>query len=204
MSALPASGITTDTPKKIMFGAGTIHKGLHYTAGSGGAEGSWNFAESQAGATSGGSSFTIQPEIVTVEVDGALVKIKQLDVKQGETAEMKVNFVETTPDILKAAVVGQDGNSDVSGFTLIESKSSIAAGDYWDNIAFVGKTLEGQPVIVIMDNALCTSGLDLSGANKEGTVGEYTFECYQALDGDHTILPYHIYYPTISTSNVSG
>ena len=199
-NTIPASGITTDTPKKILFGAGTIHKGLTYDKSTK----KWNFKESLAGATSGGSSFTIQPEIVTVEVDGALVKIKQLDVKQGETAQMTVNFVETTPDIIKAAVIGVDGNSDVEGFELIESKSSIAEGDYWDNIAYVGKTLEGKPIIVIMDNALCTSGLDLSGADKEGTVGEYTFDCYQGLDGDHTILPYHIYYPTISTSSVSG
>ena len=37
------TGVTKDTPKSIMFGAGTIHKGLKY-AGS-----SWNFEESCIG-----------------------------------------------------------------------------------------------------------------------------------------------------------
>ena len=44
------NGITAETVKNIQFGAGTIHKGLKYTSGSG-----WNFEESCVGATKGGS-----------------------------------------------------------------------------------------------------------------------------------------------------
>ena len=68
-------GVTESTPKNIMLGAGTIHKGLKF------AEGRWNFSESLIGATSGGNKLTITPEITTVEVDGALVKVKGLDFK---------------------------------------------------------------------------------------------------------------------------
>ena len=189
-SEFKSSGITEKTPGNIPFGAGTIHRGLKFT------ENVWNFAESLVGATSGGSKFEIVPEVTQVEVDGALVAVKELDVKQGETATMEVNFVELTPDIIKASVIGQSGTSDVTGYSVIESKSMIEEGDYWENIAFVGKTLTGQPIIVIMANALCTSGLSIEGKNKEAGVGKYTFRCSQEITGDLTTLPYKIYYPT--------
>ena len=177
------SGITEKTPGNILLGAGTIHKGLKFSGGK------WNFAESLVGATSGGNSLKILPELKDIEVDGALVKMK---------ASLEINLIETTPDIIKSALIAQDGNAaaDMTGYSVIESKSQIAEGDYWESIAFVGTTISGTPIIAILDNALCTSGLSLDGKNKDGTVGKYTFECSQALTGDSTILPYHIYYPT--------
>ena len=191
-SEFKSSGVTEKTPGNIPFGAGTIHKGLKFDSETK----KWNFAESLAGATSGGSKFEIAPEVTQVEVDGAWVAVAELDVKTGETANMEINFIELTPDIIKASVIGQAGNSNIEGYSLIESKSRIEKGDYWENIAFVGKTLTGKPIIVIMDNALCTSGLSIEGKNKEAGVGKYTFRCSQVITGDLTVLPYHIYYPT--------
>lgn len=195
MAKAGKTGVTTNTPKKILFGAGTIHKNLTYTAGTGGASGSWNFEDSIIGATSGGSKVTITPEITTIEADGAMVKVKGLDVKTGEVAEMEINFLEITKDLIKSAVIGKDGTSSDSTYDLIESKADIEAGDYLDNIAFVGKTLGGKNIIFIMDNALCTSGFESEGANKEAGVGTYTFACYADIDSDLDTLPYHIYYP---------
>lgn len=190
MAKAGQSGITSNTPKNILFGAGTIHKNLTYN------EGAWNFEESLVGATSGGSKFTIAPEMVNIEADGADVKVKGLNVKTGETATMEINFLEITTDLIKASIIGAEGTSDDNKFTLIESKASIDEGDYWDNIAFVGKNLEGKNVIVILENALCTSGLELEGKAKEAGVGAFTFESHADLDGDHDKLPYRIYYPT--------
>lgn len=187
-----SSGVTAKTPGNIPFGAGTIHKGLKFNTETK----KWNFAESLAGATSGGSKFEIVPEVVQVEVDGALVAVQELDVKQGETATMEINLAELTPDIIKSSVIGQMVDSDIEGYNLIISKSQIEKGDYWENIAFVGKTLTGRPIIVILDNALCTSGMSIEGKNKEAGVGKYTFRCSQTIDGDLTTLPYKIYYPT--------
>ena len=72
-----SSGITSKTPKNIVFGAGTIHKGLKYDA----SKKAWNFAESLIGATSGGTKLSIKPELKDIEVDGELVKVKELTVK---------------------------------------------------------------------------------------------------------------------------
>lgn len=197
MSKVGKTGVTTGTPKNIMFGAGTFHKNLVFTAGEGGASGSWNFESSIIGATQGGGKLTITPEFVDVEADGALVLVKGLKVKTGETASMETSVLEVTKDILKSALIAQDGTSADSNYDLIESKPDIETGDYLDNIAFVGKTLDGRNVIVIMDNALCTSGLETEGKNKEASVLSYTFECHADLDGDLDTLPYHIYYPKV-------
>lgn len=195
MSKYGKTGATSDTPNQIMFGAGTIHKNLTYTEGTGQTAGSWNFASSILGATSGGSKFAIIPEITKVDIDGVHVDSKGLDVKTGETATMDINFAEITKEIIKASALATSGTSADDNFDLIEAKADIEEGDYFENIAFVGKTLDNRDIICIMDNALCTSGLTLEGKDKTGAVGAYTFKCTQELDEDLEILPWHIYYP---------
>lgn len=189
---IKSSGITEKTPGNILLGAGTIHKGFKFDSQSK----KWNFAESLIGATSGGNKLEITPEVQTIEVDGAWVKVQGLDKKVGESAKLEINLIELTPEIIKASVIGKSGTSGFEGYSLIESKSDIEEGDYFENIAFVGKKLDGKPIIVILDNALCTSGLSIEGKNKDSAVPKYTFECYQEITGDLTVLPYHIYYPT--------
>lgn len=188
MSKAGKTGVTEKTPKNILFGAGTIHKNLKYDT-------KWNFEESLIGATSGGSKITIKPEFLDVDVDGAMVAVKGLKQKIGETAEMEINFIELTKEIIKSAIIGGDGTSKDATYDLIESKAKIEDGDYLENIAFVGQTLQGENIIVIMDNALCTSGFESDGKNKEATVGTYTFACHADLTSDLDTLPYHIYYP---------
>lgn len=196
MSKEGRTGVTQDTPKNIMFGAGTIHKGLKYTVPEGSSTGSWNFDSSIIGATSGGSKVSIVPEMTKVDLDGALVSTKGLNVKTGETATMEINFAEITKDIIKTATIGQDGTSVDEKYDLIESKPNIEKGDYFDNIAFVGKTLDGRNIIAILDNALCTSGMELEGKNKEGAFPAVTFECNaDPATSDLQTLPWHIYYP---------
>lgn len=182
------TGVTTNTPKNILFGAGTIHKNLKY-------ETTWNFAESIVGATSGGSKLSIIPEVTKVEVDGALVAVKGLSVKTGETAQMEINFIELTKDIITAGTLGAAGTSDDAEYDVIVAKADIVEGDYWENIAFVGKTLAGENIIAILENALCTSGFEQEGKNKEGAIGKYVFESHAELDSDLDTLPWKIYYP---------
>ena len=187
------NGVTEKTVKNIPFGAGTIHKGLKYITESG-----WNFAESCVGATKGGSSVKIEPEFYSVEPDGSTVAIKDFKRKVGEKATMEINLIELTEDIVKAAIVGTSQTSDISStdYTLFTSKEDIEEGDYWENIAFVGETLDGKNIIVILPNALCTSGLSIEGKSGEESVGKFTFECHGDANESLTTLPYKIYYPT--------
>lgn len=183
------NGITQETTQNILFGAGTIHKNLKY------ATNAWNFDETCVGATSGGSKLSIVPEIYDVPVDGPAVLVKGLRKKVGEKASMEVNFIQLSADTIAAAAMAVKGSSDVTTHDMIESKADIAEGDYWDNIAFVGKTLDGRNVIAILENALCTSGFENEGKNKESGVVKLTFECHADADTAMDKLPWKIYYP---------
>ena len=185
------NGITANTPKNILFGAGTIHKNLKYSS-------TWNFTETIVGATNGGSKLSISPELYDVPVDGANVAVKGFKVKTGETATMEVNFTELSLDLIKAAVLGAEGTSEDTTLEAIVPKTDIVEGDYWENVAFVGKTLEGKPVIAILENALVTSGFETEGKNKESATGTYTFTCHADSAADSfDVLPWKIYYPTV-------
>lgn len=189
MAKAGKTGVTENTPKNILFGAGTIHKNLAFDGEA------WNTEDSIIGATSGGSKLSIIPEVTPIEVDGALVKGKGLSVKTGETATMEINFIELTPELIMAATIGVTGVSEDTSYDMIQSKADIEEGDYFENIAFVGQTLDGRNVIAILENALCTSGFEQEGKSKEGTIGKYTFECHAELTSDLDTLPWKIYYP---------
>lgn len=190
-SEFKSSGITEKTPKTVMLGAGTIHKGLEYSGTA------WNFEESLICATSGGSKLSIKPEFYDIPVDGALVKVKGLTAKVGETATLEINPIELTPDVVSMAVIADKAAStSAQGYTELTSRAVINEGDYVQKLAYVGKTIEGKPIIIVFDNALCTSGLELEGKNKEAAVPKFTFECYADLSPEADTLPWHIYYPT--------
>ena len=200
IKGLKKSGITESTPKSLLLGAGTIYKNLHWD------KEKLLWVGDIFGATSGGNSFKLVPNIVNVEIDGAVVDTMGLVQKQGETAELSINLVEVNPGSLKLAMIGEEVKSEAEGFTKLATKSVIEDSDYIGNIAFVGFLADDTPIIIIMENALCTSGLELSGKNKEATVIPATFKPYAAFDVNTSQdkLPVYIYYPTPATDNAGS
>ena len=194
-SEFKVSGVTEKTPQSIMLGAGTLYKNLKFTAGTSGGQGSWG--GTVIGATSGGTKLTITPELLDIEVDGVLVKAKGLAVKTGETATIETNMVELTKDWVKSIVIGKDGTSADARFDVIESDAHITDNSYIEKFGYVGFMTDGTPIIIIFDYALCTSGMEAEGKNKEAAVLPATFECYADLaEGQTDTLPYHIYVAT--------
>ena len=94
----------------------------------------------------------------------------------------------------------RNGISTAEGYDVIESKARIEKDDYIENFGYIGRFLDGRPVIVIFDNALCTSGLEIEGKNKENGTFALTMECYADLSPAADTLPYHIYLPTGTTT----
>lgn len=156
--------------------------------------GSWNANESILGATSGGNTFTIEPEITDLEIDGAMVKVAGLAVKTNETATLETNLVEITPENLKLVTNGESGEG-LPDYDEIKSRARIEKDAYIKNFGFVGKRIDGKPIIIIFDYALCTSGLEWDAQAKEAGVLTATFECYAPIEGDLETLPWHIYTP---------
>lgn len=182
------TGVTATTPQELVFGAGTIHKGLKY-------ETAWNFDESIVGATAEGAKLNIVPEVTQITADGVHVPMKGMQRKTGETVTLEVKFIVLTPDIIKAATLGADGTVHADGSAVIESKAVILDSDYWENVAYVGVTLEDEPVIAILDNALCKTGMSLETKDKENAAVTVTFECHADLGADGDTLPWRIIYP---------
>lgn len=195
--ALAKHGITAETPSNIPLGAGAWFKGLKYEEGTG-------WGGTVLGATSGGSSIKITPEILDIEIDGALALAKGLAVMQGGTGEAEVNFAELNTDILKMTTLGEvlsaDDEGYVEGFDCIQTKNSIQEGDYVENLGFVGYTADqSKQIIVILDYALCKSGFQLDPKNKENSVVKATFTAYGGIDTDLDKVPIRIYWPTEKT-----
>lgn len=159
--------------------------------------GAWTDGEDHVlGATNGGNKLSIVPEITPIEVDGATVEIKGLNQKTGETGTLEVNLAQHTIESIKRAIVGKEVNSLIKGYTQIETKSLIELSDYLDNIAYVGTMTDGTEIIVILENAICSSGLELEGKNKETAVVATTFKSTADFaSGVYDKLPIYIFYP---------
>jgi hypothetical protein len=182
-------GVTTTTPQNILLGAGTYMKGLKF-------EGN-KWAGTVIGATNGGGKVSIKGEFIDLELDGALVPVKGLAVMQGGTGTMEVNFAELSIDVMKMGMIGEVGESEATGYSMIQTKANIDEGDYVDNFAFVGKTAnDKKDIIVIFESALCTSGLKIEGKAKENSVIKLTMEAYAQNEGNLDRVPVKIYYPT--------
>jgi len=187
-------GVTTTTPENIAFGAGTYHKNFKWNS----TEKKWEGA--CVGATSGGGKLSIKGEYIPIELDGALVPVKGLTVKQGGTASMEINMAELSGDNLKMTTNFKKADtSDVEGYDLYTDKAELDEGDYVENFAFVGRTAKGKNIIVIFEYALCTEAFELEPKNKENAVLKATLNAYAENGGDLDTLPVKIYYPTATT-----
>lgn len=190
MSVIGKHGVSTTTPENILLGAGTYLKNLKWDTQS------KMWTGTVIGATNGGGKISIAGEVVPIEVDGALVKIKGMAVKQGGTVTAEVNFAELSAEVLKMGTLFETGTSDADGFTMLQDKANIQEDDYVEGFGFVGYTLNNaKQIIVIMENALCTSGLELEPKHKEQTVVKLTMEAYANNEGNLDTLPVKIYYP---------
>lgn len=193
------SGITQQTPKSLLLNAAVLYKSLKYDSET------KKWSGTLLGATSGGTKVNISSDYQEIEIDGAIVKVKGLTQKQGESGSIEANLVEVTADNLKMAIVGEEASSNVEGYSLIRTKALLEDEDYIENIGAVGFLASGKPVIVIMDNMLCTSGLEMETKNKDNVVMKVKFECHAGFDDAHDTLPIKIYYPkgdTPSTAEV--
>lgn len=189
-------GITEETPKNIPFGAGTYFKNLVWDTTS------KKWKGDIIGATSGGGKIEIAGELTDLELDGALVRWVGQAVKVGGKATMEVNMAELTGDNIKMTSHFEEAESEAEGYKKYVDKAALTENDYYENFAFVGKTLDtNRRIVVIMDYALCTSSFGLEPKNKENAVLKATLEAAKKLvnaDGEIAELdtiPVRIYYP---------
>lgn len=188
--AIAKNGVTANTPKEVLFGHGVFYKNLKFESN--------DWVGTLLGATSGGGKITITPEYTPIEVDGALVKVKGFTKKTGEAGVMELTMTEANEGLIKEQLhLVEDTENSVTGYKKLVTKADLTDDDYLENIAFVGKRLDGQNIIVIMENALCTSAFEVEAKNKTQGTYAMTFECSADPEsGDLEKLPISIYVPT--------
>lgn len=189
---LKKHGITTETIKSMILGAGVIYKNLKYESASKGWTGT------PIGATSGGIKFHYEATWLDIEVDGATVLIKGVSKQKiGENATLEGQMTEITEDILVTALHLVKSTSEDSNYVKYVSKENITEDDYLDNVAYVGTLSNGKNVIIILPNALCTEAFELETKNATQTTFAVKFECSASLEKDNlNKLDISIYYPT--------
>lgn len=184
------SGITSGTPAKIAFGAGVFFQGVDYSEQVAPTEETIKAAI--IGATQEGGKLTITPEFFAPDLDGALVAVKELQQKVGETATMETSMVELTPEYMAHSVIGEINDSTDKNYDVITS-SILKSGHFYDGFGYYGELLDGRPFICIFKNALCTSGFATESKNKENTKFAGTFECQSDIEYGVDKLPYALF-----------
>lgn len=189
--AYAKSGITSNTAKNIIFGAGVYAQGLPWDKVPTPEE----VKAGLIGATNGGGKVSIKPNTIPLEIDGMLVAVRNMEQKSGEVAEMETNMAEVSVDYLAKAVIGKASTTEDGKFDVIDSKAKIEDEDYYTGFGYVGQMLDGRALMVIFKNARTTEGLEFEAKNNEQVTIPAKVACYSdAAEGDDLEkLPYRIY-----------
>lgn len=201
-TAVKRTGYTASTPKHYLINAGAIYKNLAWNkAGGTGGKGQWE--GELLGATSGGNKVTIEVNYRVIEIDGVFTPAVGQKILESQVAKIEANVKELTAENIRLAINGEikeaDGTNAPTGYKVISGKPKLENTDYIENLGIVG-TMSGtnDPIIVIIDNALCTSGLDFETKDNEEAVISMTFEAHADEDKvDDLSLPCRIYFPNI-------
>lgn len=184
------TGITSGTPARLAFGAGVFFQGVTYSDTAAPTESAIKSAI--IGATQEGGKLTITPEFFAPELDGALVAVKELQMKVGETATLETSMVELTPEYMAHSIIGEINDTADSQYDVITS-SELRSGHFYEGFGYYGELLDGRPFICIFKNALCTSGFAVETKNKENAKFTGTFECQADIETGVDKLPYALF-----------
>ncbi|MCM8710540.1 hypothetical protein M2651_05805 [Clostridium sp. SYSU_GA19001] len=172
---IKTNGYTADTAKHYLLNTGAIFKNVAYNTTSGKYEGE------PLGATVGGAKFEIKVNLRQPEVDGVLAKVKGNDLIESVEATIEGTLKEWKKENISQALFGDittgDGITAPTNYKIITGRSTILPTDYVNNICYVGKISgEDKPVIIMLKNAINTSGLSFEAKDKDEAGIPFKFE----------------------------
>ena len=197
------TGITTDSVKSFIIDAGAVYVNYGETD------------ERLLGATTGGSTFTIETEIRDMEIDGVRAPVRGTRRITMETAKITVRLLEMTSENLLIALTGatvadwnQGGTVDAQNPATHDSitrNRSLRETDHIKNIAVIGKVNGSDEVFIgIIYNALTAGGLEFSMEDESESVLEAEFTGFidaSMINDDGTFVsPWEIRVPKITTT----
>ena len=193
--AIKRTGYTATTPQHYLMDAGAVYRNLVFE------EGEWS--GELLGATSDGSTLSIEIGYREIEVDGVKVATRGGEAVETATATLEVNVKEITAKNYAKAINGRVRaaleTEAPAGYQVIESFAEVRDEDYDDNVAFVG-TLSGsdQPFIAILRNTLVTSPAETEHADDDEATIAMTFKAHADHDDvEANRLPWLVFYPPL-------
>lgn len=188
------TGLTTTTKKHLLLGAGAFFKNFLV--------GTDTYASAVSdgkliGATQGGGEFNAVATFRQIPVDGAVGDIKDLEDIERWDVSMTANVLEISKDTIQLALGSATiaTTSGTSGYKKITGNNGLASGDF-NNITWCGCLLgEEKPMLIQIDNALCTNGLNMTFTDgEEGKISLEFKGFYNAVaTGAEPVAPFSIY-----------
>jgi len=178
-------GITTETAKRMILDAGAVFINYGETD------------ERLLGATREGSTFVVEQDVREIEVDGLRGPTKGFRRVIEEHVRLTVNLLEMTPENVELALIGSstttDGTHDV-----IKRNLQMSEISYITNIAIVADYSDGsgQPVIIVINNALMDGEFTLDFTDREESTTELQFTAHFDPEGNLDESPFEIRFPT--------
>lgn len=169
------TGYNIDTSKNYLTNAGAIFANVKYDT----ATKKWQGIP--LGATVGGLKFNIVAELRQPQVDGLLVSAKGNDVFNSMTATIEGSYKEFKQSTISNAAFAdatQQGD-----YLVLRGRNDIKDSDYYENVGFIGKvTGYVDPLVIIIKNAINTSGL--TGETKDKDESSIPFKFEARADAD--------------------
>lgn len=145
------------------------------------------------GATSGGGSFQCTPTIRQIELDGMRAPIIGSTVNDMWTVKLTTTLKEITPQNMADALICADVTT-AGKLTTVRVRNAIEAGDYIENICWVGDLSDGRLVLIEIANALNLTGANFTFTDKgEGSL-PVEFQAHQADLSNNQYAPCTIVY----------
>ena len=191
------TGLTSLTKKNIQLDAGALYKNFVPATDT-----PATASAKLIGATEGGATLAIVPEVRQIAVDGAKGPTKGFEVIDSWTATLSATMKEVKADTVKLALGAATVTTSTSpaNYDKIVPDADFDDADYLTNITWIGKIIgSANPVMIVLKNALCLNGFNMSAADKaEGAFDIVLTAHYDVASLDE--VPVEFYLPTISTT----
>lgn len=186
------TGLKTTSKNNFQLDAGALFKNYDISTDT-----PTSAASKIIGATVGGATLSLTPEVRQIAVDGAKGPTVGLEIYEAWTAILTASVKEVTADSLTIALGSVTSSTTaVTGYTQIIPNQDIADSDYIDNITWIGKIIgKTKPIAIVMKNVLSLNGLSFQVQDKnEGVIPLVLTAHYEISDLD--TAPVAIYVPT--------
>lgn len=192
------TGLSAATFKRLQLNAGAFLIGFDYASYEDAAALKAALAEAlkdntkTLGATRGGGSFEVTPEVRNIEADGKRYEFIGSTIFDSWTVRMTGTLLEITPENWQRVIAAADITGDAKAAKrTIKVRTDLQEKDYLKSLVWIGDTSEGF-VLIAMKNALNTTGATLTFTDKnEGTL-PFEFHAHQDSVEDMEYAPCEI------------